>query len=165
MGAVGRAANATVNVGGYFTTAGGVTPTFSESAALIADNYTAANKIFIARDNGVETFSIADGGANLITLQTASSVGSTIKGAASQTANLQEWQNSSGTVLSVVDASGNVGIGTASPKINLHIVANGATTGLGGTPADRGLALTGTINQNRIYMENTTRTKRTVTQS
>jgi len=31
-----------------------------------------------------------------------------VKGAASQTANLQEWQNSSGTVLAYIDASGNL---------------------------------------------------------
>lgn len=43
------------------------------------------------------------------------------KGAASQTANLTEWQNSSGTVLSAVDASGRLGIGNSSPQSPLHI--------------------------------------------
>ena len=37
----------------------------------------------------------------------ASTIGMVIRGAASQTANLQEWQNSSGTVLAKVDANGN----------------------------------------------------------
>ena len=37
----------------------------------------------------------------------ATSVGAVIRGATSQTANLQEWQNSAGTVLAKVDASGN----------------------------------------------------------
>ena len=37
---------------------------------------------------------------------TASNIGLIIKGAASQTANLQEWQNSAGTVLAYVNASG-----------------------------------------------------------
>ncbi len=36
--------------------------------------------------------------------------------AASQTANLFEWQNSSGTALGAVTSSGDVGIGTASPS-------------------------------------------------
>ncbi|MEX2427366.1 MAG: hypothetical protein WD577_03875, partial [Bacteroidales bacterium] len=43
--------------------------------------------------------------------------------AASQTANLQEWRNSTGTALSVVDALGNVGIGQSSPSAVLHLKA------------------------------------------
>ena len=42
------------------------------------------------------------------TLQSASAVGLTIKGAASQTANLQEWQSSDGTVLSNIGPNGTV---------------------------------------------------------
>lgn len=51
----------------------------------------------------------------------AATIGQIIKGAASQTANLQEWQNSSGTALAVVTAAGNVGIGTASPSEKLDV--------------------------------------------
>lgn len=40
----------------------------------------------------------------------------TVVGAASQTANLQEWRSSAGTVLASIDSSGNVGIGTSSPS-------------------------------------------------
>jgi hypothetical protein len=47
--------------------------------------------------------------------------GLVVQGFPSQTANLQEWQNNAGTVLSLVDASGNFGIGTTSPLANLHI--------------------------------------------
>jgi hypothetical protein len=39
--------------------------------------------------------------------------GLVVKGAASQTANLQEWQNSAGTVLTRVDAAGVISIGTS----------------------------------------------------
>jgi hypothetical protein len=46
--------------------------------------------------------------ANVINGASASYTPLTIKGTASQTANLQEWQNSGGTVLAKVDASGNV---------------------------------------------------------
>lgn len=38
----------------------------------------------------------------------AGNVGLLVKGSTSQTANLQEWQNSSGTVLSYVDSAGNI---------------------------------------------------------
>ena len=43
-----------------------------------------------------------------ITVNAATNKGFIIKGAASQTANLQEWQNYSGTVIAKVDASGNI---------------------------------------------------------
>jgi hypothetical protein len=47
-------------------------------------------------------------GGSTITISTATTKGVIVKGAASQTANLQEWQNSSGTVLADVDAAGNL---------------------------------------------------------
>jgi len=43
------------------------------------------------------------------------------KGFSGQTANLQEWQNSVGTALSVVDKDGRLGVGTASPTARLHV--------------------------------------------
>jgi hypothetical protein len=43
-----------------------------------------------------------------VTPLSAATVGVTVRGAASQTANLQEWQNSGGTVLSYVDSAGNI---------------------------------------------------------
>jgi hypothetical protein len=45
-------------------------------------------------------------GAMLVGTRAAANVGVIIKGEASQAANLQEWQNSTGTILSKVDASG-----------------------------------------------------------
>jgi hypothetical protein len=50
-----------------------------------------------------------------------------VKGYSSQTANLTEWQNSSGTALTVIDKSGNVGIGTITPDTKLHITEANAT--------------------------------------
>lgn len=44
-----------------------------------------------------------------------------VKGAASQTANLIEVQNSSATALLAVDSSGKLGIGTSSPTYNLDV--------------------------------------------
>jgi len=37
---------------------------------------------------------------------------------ATQVANLQEWQNSAGTALTVVDKDGNVGIGVTTQILN-----------------------------------------------
>jgi len=43
----------------------------------------------------------------------------TVQGIASQTDNLQEWKNNSGTVLTSVDKNGRIGIGTATPEATL----------------------------------------------
>jgi len=43
-----------------------------------------------------------------VRVQTAARVGVAVRGAASQTGNLQEWQNSSGTVLTSVDSGGRI---------------------------------------------------------
>ena len=45
-------------------------------------------------------------GSTVAILGSASYIPLTVKGAASQTANLQEWQNSAGTVLASINASG-----------------------------------------------------------
>lgn len=47
-------------------------------------------------------------GGSTITSSAASVVGLAVKGAVSQSANLQEWKNNSGTTLAYVDASGNL---------------------------------------------------------
>jgi hypothetical protein len=49
-----------------------------------------------------------------------------------QFSNLQEWQNSSGTVMSLITALGQLGIGVASPTANIHIKAG--TTAAGSSP-------------------------------
>ena len=56
-----------------------------------------------------------------ITANAAGTIGCIIKAAASQTADLTQWQNSSGTVLSIVTAAGNVGIGTTNPAQKLEV--------------------------------------------
>lgn len=68
--------------------------------------------------------------AQLTVIPTASTViGQVIRGAASQSANLQEWQNSAGTALAVVDASGKCGIGAAGgPDRLLHAESSTALT-------------------------------------
>ncbi|HDZ85478.1 MAG TPA: hypothetical protein ENH35_02960 [Candidatus Moranbacteria bacterium] len=66
------------------------------------------------------------GATNIITLG--------IQAVAGQTNNLTEWRDSSGTVLSSVDSSGNVGIGTATPSTPLDV--NGIITATGGNSTE-----------------------------
>jgi hypothetical protein len=95
-----------------------------------------SSEIFRVRANGL-----------LITAPTASSVPTIMRGAASQTNNLQEWQNSSGTSLASITAAGslffqNVGfaqIDTATIELN-----NGVTGGTRDLKL-RGIELTGNV--------------------
>ena len=69
--------------------------------------YKATNHIFRnSSDN--EVLKIDNNGALTNTIKSASSIGLIVKGAASQTANLQEWQESAGGLLARVDQNGGV---------------------------------------------------------
>lgn len=61
IGVVGKALNATNNVGGYFYL-GSTTPSGFTSTALLANNGSQSAPIFIAQDNASQVFIIADGG-------------------------------------------------------------------------------------------------------
>jgi hypothetical protein len=59
-------------------------------------------------NGGGGSITLANSAPVTVTPQTAAIAGLVVKGAASQTANLQEWQNSAGTVLARVDSSGSI---------------------------------------------------------
>lgn len=64
---------------------------------------------------------------NLVTIGNATYKGLILKAHASQTANLQEWQNSSGTALISISSAGNFGIGTTpdtARRINSYVRYN-----------------------------------------
>lgn len=79
----------------------------------VGDSSNGVASIDIRDGNNAQLFSIGYTANAKINLQSASSVGLIIKGAASQTADLQQWQNSSGSVLSKIDAYGRLGISTS----------------------------------------------------
>ena len=64
-------------------------------------------------------------------INAAANTGIIVKGAASQTANLQEWQDSSGAVLSKIDKDGN--ITAADLTLSGNLTVNGTTTNLNST--------------------------------
>lgn len=59
-----------------------------------------------------------------IPAQRASSVPLVLQGHTTQTANLMEWRNGSGTALNVVNAAGNMGLGTTTPDAQLDVNGN-----------------------------------------
>ncbi|WP_437207104.1 tail fiber domain-containing protein [Planctomicrobium sp. SH664] len=59
----------------------------------------------------------------------AAAIGQIIRGAASQTANLTEWQDSNGTILSAFSSAGALAIGKSTPTVALDVVGDIAYTG------------------------------------
>jgi hypothetical protein len=74
-------------------------------------------------------FTVESGGGITTALNTASTIGLVVKGAVSQSANLQEWQNSAGTVLSKINqvGSGVFGNGALNAIGNLNAFSSGTT--------------------------------------
>jgi hypothetical protein len=72
-----------------------------------------------ADQNASEKMRISSTGTVTINGFTSSNVGLIVKGAASQTADLQQWQNSSGTVLAKVDAAGMLVVGNTAGTIQV----------------------------------------------
>ncbi len=70
-----------------------------------------------------------------------SKMGFIIEGISGQSVDLQQWRNLT-TVLSVVDASGKLGIGVASPTAILHLKASTATASTASLKIDAGTLLT-----------------------
>ena len=106
---VGISANS-IDVARFNTVASGVnylnlTPAATGGGPIIAATGSDTNVDLNLNTKGTGTVKV--------TSQAAGAVAVTIKAAASQTGDLLDFQNSSGTALTVVNASGNVGIGTA----------------------------------------------------
>lgn len=93
--------------------------------------FTATSTVYSdvkARLANIETGVVADShsqyirktsdSSNVITAGTSATKGLIVKGASGQSANLQEWQTSGGTVVTSIDSSGNL-IGTASGNVPL----------------------------------------------
>ncbi len=79
---------------------------------LTGDRQTSSYPAFTSTPNGTGVLVLAQRNASVpLAVQAFSG---------SQTANLTEWRNSSGTVLTVVDEAGNLGVGTSSPNSTLQ---------------------------------------------
>ena len=94
----------------------GTTPSVATAATTSGWANTATDYITLnGRLANIEKGIVADthtqyvkiAGGSTITSSGTSVIGVVVKGASGQTANLQEWQDSSGTVVAYVDASGN----------------------------------------------------------
>jgi hypothetical protein len=112
-----NAAASGVRVGGFFsidTTFLPAEPTLT-SAALIADNTSTTDPIFLARDAGTTTFSIGNNGVVLA------------KNTADSTTAFQVQNAAGTTVLDVDTTNGRVGVGTSVPGAPLTVDGGSAS--------------------------------------
>jgi hypothetical protein len=142
------AANA-FTVGGHSiesAAVGTVNLTLKRVASQTADflNFTNESNAVLSRitSNGQAAFSTrltvgastVSTAANLVAFTTATtSIGAVIRGVASQTANLQEWQNSAGSILALVDAYGGAAFGgnnALSSSLGVQTAGNAAQRGI-----------------------------------
>ena len=120
----------TGNSGKALTTDG----TTSSWSTTINGTAIPSSKTLVTTDT---TAYVSTAGGSTVTASGATVVPVVLKGAASQTGDLTQWQNSAGTVLARVDASGNVGIGTTSPSEPLRVQSSGTSTTAGGNVVAR----------------------------
>ena len=117
-------------------------------------------RMLMAHNGGISINSGTAPDAQLhVTTGSASTKGLIVKGSASQSSNLFEVQNSSGTALCLVNASGNVGINTPSPNNFLTITTSapdlGITlNGVGSGNRPRIIFQTSGVNKTAIFCDN-----------
>lgn len=119
---------------GRITVGVGRVELFPNSAAYFADGLTSDGAILTGSTMRASTGGIFGGTTRLssagltVYATAAGNPASIIRGAASQTANLQEWQNSAGTVLTKIDSSGNIVAGNmaiATSSVSTVHISNG----------------------------------------
>lgn len=95
------------------------------SLPLIGENVAAGPKLAVGAVTGIDASAIAQvttGYIDYLTSLWADTKGLVVQaGDAAQSSNLTEWQDSTGTALSVVAADGSVGIGTSTPANKLDV--------------------------------------------
>ena len=122
------AASQTANIFEWQNSSGAVVG-FINSAGFLKSNYVYTSGLVDISDNGsyLSLNSNGNNGSSVIaTNRNAGQIPFAVKGFASQTADLQQWQNSAGTVLSKVDASGAMFTTTAAANTNTTQVATTA---------------------------------------
>jgi hypothetical protein len=100
------------------------TPNASSGFTATSTQYSTLAQRLANIENGVigdsHTQYIKKAGGEIVTNVTASNVGITVKGAASQSANLQEWKNSANTNVASVSPSGTLTVTSIStPELDL----------------------------------------------
>lgn len=81
---------------------------FMLASGFASDGSTNLNQLYLNTDGRIGIFTNTPSALFHVNNQTASVIAQIVRGAASQSANLQEWQDSSSSVIARIDASGNI---------------------------------------------------------
>jgi len=93
---------------------------YTGSSVPIEFSNAATRRMVIESNGNINLGGLAGTSLGKLTVfaASASNIGAVIRGAASQSANLQEWQNSAGTVLTSISSTGIINIANASLRVN-----------------------------------------------
>jgi len=96
---------------------------WQNSSGTNLSKFDAAGNLIVRGDRGISSALVGGVNTPQIYVQNYNSldIAAVVKGAPSQSANLQEWQNSSGSTRVAVNSIGYVGIGTGNPVSTLHL--------------------------------------------
>ncbi|MEI6627556.1 MAG: hypothetical protein WCL61_03090, partial [bacterium] len=114
------------------------------------NNIPAGPALLVSSSTGQVGFNTTDLSAAQVSVVSNSltTVGLIVQGSSLQTANLQNWQNGSGNILSTIDKNGYLGLGTSTPNSALSVIGSGSFTG--------NLTVAGTINDISLNMLSST---------
>ncbi|MDL2342454.1 MAG: right-handed parallel beta-helix repeat-containing protein, partial [Patescibacteria group bacterium] len=116
----------------------------SERLSVLSNGNVGINNSAAGNPLSINTPTTADSLAQaLIGTGSATNKGMVVQGAASQSADLFQLQNSAGTVLSTFNATGQLGIGTSTPSAQLQVVGGAIFSGIS-APAQPTVANIGT---------------------
>lgn len=118
------AIEATLGVNPHMSTTPSSGGTFIASATTFADLSTRLANIETGIVSDAHTQYVKNTGGSTITISSGSVKGIVVKANASQSANIQEWQNSSGTALAYVNPTGGVVDTVLTPNVNNLFVLN-----------------------------------------
>ncbi|NDB61242.1 hypothetical protein EB001_22805, partial [bacterium] len=111
-----------------------------------------ASHVFRRQSDDADLLTIGTNGHTSILLKGSANIGLIVKGYTSQTADLQQWQNSSGTVLASISSNGGLFIKPASTSGNLLKFENTGNTYGWSVPASYANSIVFDVNHDpRIY--------------
>ncbi len=124
------ATSQTANLQQWQDSAGTLLARIQSDGAFVSDFITGVS--FVTSTGKMRTGGTTNYGAQMeVTTTATTNIGQVIRGIASQTANLQEWQNSSGTILANVSSSGEFTV--PSLTVSGNFTVNGTTTNINST--------------------------------
>jgi hypothetical protein len=118
---------------------------WQDSTGTVKTGITSSGQLYTTQRMTIGLSGISSLGELVVSTADAARIGVVVQGVTSQTANLQEWQNSAGTVLANIPASGGLRVNSAFGGAQAAITAGSAST--------TGAVIRGAASQSASLME------------